>query len=325
MSMNQSRRTVLATLGASVLLCSRTLRAQQGYPTKPVKIIDAWPPGSSTDFTVRLLAQKLGEVMGQTFIVENRPGATGIVGAGVVAQSAPDGYTLLFTTASLGSNKLVFSKLPYDPFTDFAPVSMIGRNVLSLVVNPSLPVKTLGEFLAYAKARPGALSYGTPGLGTPHQLAGELLKQRAGINMVHIPYKGGGPAITDLLGGQIKVAVASVVSVLQFVRSGQVRILAVTDRSRYEALPDVPTVAETFPGFDVSGWGAIFAPKGTPTEIVNRLNAAITKVLNTPEVKQTLAARGVVASPSTPAELAQQMRDEYEQWALVIKSGVKFK
>lgn len=322
--MNPSRRAVLTAFGAAVFLCKGTLRAQQGYPTKPVRIIVAWPPGSFADLSARLLGQKLGEAMGQTFIVENRPGATGIVGTGVVAKAAPDGYTLLFNTASHASNKLLFAKLPYDPVADFAPVSMIARNVLCIAVHPSLPVKTLGEFLRYAKAKPGTLSYGTPGLGTPHQLAGELLKQRAGIDMVHIPYKGGGPAVADLLGGQIMVSMAAVASVAQYMRSAQVRVLAVTDQVRYEALPDVPTVAETFPGFDVSGWGAIFAPAGTPAEIVTRLNAEITRVLKMPDVMRTMGTDGAVPSPSTPQALAKQVLADYDRWDLVIKSGVKF-
>ena len=322
--MNRSRRSVLAALGAAVFLCKGTLRAQQGYPTKPVRLIVAWPPGSSADLSARVVAQKLGESMGQTFIVENRPGATGIVGTGVVAKAVPDGYTLLFNTASHASNKLLFGKLPYDPVADFAPISMVGRNVLCIAVHPSLPVQTLGEFLQYAKARPGTLSYGTPGLGTPHHLAGELLKQRAGIDMQHIPYKGGGPAVTDLLGGQIMVLMAAVASVSQYINSTQVRVLAITDQYRYEALPEVATVAETFPGFDVSGWGAIFAPAGTPAEIVTRLNVEITRVLKMPDVRRTMGVDGVVASPSTPEALAKQVIADYDRWALVIKSGVKF-
>jgi len=323
--MNRSRRVVLTAFGAAILLGKETLRAQQGYPTKPVKLIVAWPPGSFADLSARLVGQKLGEAMGQTFIVENRPGATGIVGTGVVAKAAPDGYTLLFNTASHASNKLLFAKLPYDPVADFAPVSMIARNVLCIAVHPSLKVRTLGEFLDYARSKPGSLSYGTPGLGTPHQLAGELLKQRARIDMVHVPYKGGGPAVADLLGGQIMVSVAAIASVSQYVRSGQVRVLAVTDRTRYEALPDIPTVAETFPGFDVSGWGAIFAPAGTPAEIVTRLNVEITRVLKIPDIRRTMGADGAVATPSTPEALAKQVLADYDRWAEVIKSGVKFK
>jgi tripartite-type tricarboxylate transporter receptor subunit TctC len=323
--MNRSRRAVLAAFGATVFLGKRIARAQQGYPTKPVRLIVAWPPGSSTDTSARMLAQKLGEAMGQTFVVESRPGASGIIGAEAVAKAAPDGYTLLFNTANHASNNVVFPKLPYHPVADFAPVSLIQRNVLCIAVHPSLPVQTLSEFLQYARAKPpGTLSFGTPGMGTAHQLAGELLKQRAGIDMVHIPYKGGGPAVADLVSGQIPVSVASLAAVVPFMRAARVRVLAITDQSRYSELPDVATVAETFPGFDVSGWSALFAPAGTPAEIVIRLNAEITRALKMPEVRRTMSAAGLVASPSAPEALAKLVRDDIERWALVVKSGVKF-
>ena len=322
---NWSRRAVLAAFGAAVFLRKGIVRAQQGYPTKPVRLIVAWPPGSSTDTSARMLAQKLGEATGHTFVVESRPGASGIIGAEAVAKAAPDGYTLLFNTANHASNKVVFPKLPYDPVADFAPVSMVHRNVLCIAVHPSLPVQTLSEFLQYAKAKPpGALSFGTPGMGTAHQLAGELLKQRAGIDMMHIPYKGGGPAVADLVSGQIPVSVASLAAVVPFMRAARVRVLAITDQSRYDELPDVATVAETFPGFDVSGWSAIFAPAGTPAEIVVRLNAEITRALKMPDVRRTMSAAGLVASPSTPEALAKLVREDIERWALVVKSGVKF-
>ena len=322
---NRSRRAVLAALGAAAFLCNGTLHAQHGYPTKPVRVIVAWPPGSSTDTSARVLAQKLGEAMGQTFVIESRPGASGIIGAEAVARAAPDGYTLLFNTGNHASNKVAFPKLPYNPVADFAPISMVHRNVLSIAINPALPVHTLADFLQYAKSKPpGTLSFGTPGMGTAHQLAGELLKQRAGIDMVHVPYKGGGPAVADLLSGQIPMSVASLAAVVPFVRAARVRVLAITDAARYDELPDVATVAETFPGFDVSGWSAMFAPAGTPAEIVTRLNVEITRALKLPDVRRTLSAAGLVASPSTPEELAKRVREDIERWSLVAKSGVKF-
>ena len=282
-------------------------------------------PGSSADTSARLLVSKLAEAMGQSFVVENRPGASGIIGAELVSRAAPDGYTLLYNTANHASNKIVFAKLPYDPVADFTPISMVVRNVLSIAIHPSLPVQNLAEFLRHAKANPGALSFGTPGLGTPHQLAGELLKQRAGIDMVHIPYKGGGPAVADLVSGQIPVSVASLVAVIPFMRAGRVRVIAITDPTRYDELPDIPTVAETFPGFDVSGWSAMFAPAGTPADIVNRLNTEITRILKMPDIRHTLNASGLVASYSTPQELAKLIRDDIdERWALVVKAGTKF-
>ena len=323
-NVDRSRRALLAAFGAAVLSGpGRTHAATPAYPTKPVKVIVAWPPGSSTDTSARVLAQKLGEALGQPFVIENRPGASGIIGSETVAKAAPDGYTLLFTTANHASNKVVFPKLPFDPIADFAPVSKVQRNILSLVVTPSLPVHTLAEFIDYAKAHPGQLSYATPGLGTTHQLAGELLKQRAGIDMVHVPYKGGGPAVTDLISGQIPVSVASLAAVMPFVKSGRVRVIAIME-SRFEELPDVPAVAETLPGFDVAGWGAIFAPAGTPKEIVTHLNLEITRLLRTPEVRHHMTAAGLAISPSTPEELAKLVRDDIDRWTLVVKSGVKF-
>ena len=322
---NPARRKLLAAMGSALLVGGRgSLAAGSAYPTRPVKIVVPWPPGSATDTAARLLGQKLTEAMGQAFIIDNRGGATGMIGAEAVAKSPGDGYTLLFNTASQASNKVVFPKLPYDPMTDFVPISLVYRGVLTLCVHPSLPVHTLAEFVQYAKARPGTLSFGTPGLATPHHLGGELLKQRAGIDMLHIPYKGGGPSVTDLISGQIPASVASLAAVMQFVKSGRVRALAVMDPVRYEELPDVPAVAETYPGFDVSGWAAMYAPAGTPSDIVGRLNTEVTRALKTADVKRSMHVNGIVSSPSSPEALAKLMRDDIERWTIVVKSGVKF-
>ncbi len=322
--MKVSRRAALAAIGGSLLLSRIGARAADVYPAKPVRLVVAWPPGSSADTSARLLAQKLGESLGQSFIVDNRPGASGIIGTESVLRAPADGYTLLFNTANHASNKVVFPKLSYDPVADFVPVSMVHRNVLSVSVHPSLPVKTLEDFLQYAKAKPGTLSFGTPGLGTPHQLAGELLKQRAGIDMVHIPYKGGGPAVADLISGQIPVSVASLAAVMPFMRTGRVRVVAVTDPTRYDEIKDVAAVAETFPGFDVSGWSGLFALAGTPPEIVARLNAEVMRILNLPDTRRSMNAAGLVASVSTPEALGKLVRDDIERWMLVVKSGVRF-
>ena len=322
--MKVSRRAALAAIGSTLLLSRIGARAADAYPAKPVRLVVAWPPGSSADTSARLLAQKLGESLGQSFIVDNRPGASGIIGTESVLRAPADGYTLLFNTANHASNKVVFQKLSYDPVTDFVPVSMVHRNVLSISVHPSLPVKTLEDFLQYAKAKPGTLSFGTPGLGTPHQLAGELLKQRAGIDMVHIPYKGGGPAVADLISGQIPVSVASLAAVMPFMRTGRVRVVAVTDPTRYDEIKDVAAVAETFPGFDVSGWSGLFALAGTPPEIVARLNAEVMRILSLPDTRRAMNAAGLVASVSTPEALGKLVRDDIERWMLVVKSGVRF-
>ena len=322
--MKVSRRAALAAIGSALLLSRIGARAADVYPAKPVRLVVAWPPGSSADTSARLLAQKLGESLGQSFIVDNRPGASGIIGTESVLRAPADGYTLLFNTANHASNKVVFPKLSYDPVADFMPVSMVHRNVLSVSVHPSLPVKTLEDFLQYAKAKPGTLSFGTPGLGTPHQLAGELLKQRAGIDMVHIPYKGGGPAVADLISGQIPVSVASLAAVMPFMRTGRVRVVAVTAPTRHDEIKDVAAVAETFPGFDVSGWSGLFALAGTPPEIVARLNAEVMRILNLPDTRRSMNAAGLVASVSTPEALGKLVRDDIERWMLVVKSGVRF-
>ena len=322
--MKVSRRAALAAIGSALLLSRIGARAADAYPAKPVRLVVAWPPGSSADTSARLLAQKLGESLGQSFVVDNRPGASGIIGTESVLRAPADGYTLLFNTANHASNKVVFPKLSYDPVADFMPVSMVHRNVLSVSAHPSLPVKTLEDFLQYAKAKPGTLSFGTPGLGTPHQLAGELLKQRAGIDMVHIPYKGGGPAVADLLSGQIPVSVASLAAVMPFMRTGRVRVVAVTDPTRYDEIKDVAAVAETFSGFDVSGWSGLFALAGTPPEIVARLNAEVMRILNLPDTRRSMTAAGLVASVSTPEALGKLVRDDIERWMLVVKSGVRF-
>ncbi|GAA4333287.1 tripartite tricarboxylate transporter substrate binding protein [Pigmentiphaga soli] len=326
--MNESRRSVLGALAGSAALLGGSgilpAAAAQAYPNRTVRLVVAWPPGSSTDTSARILAQKMGEALGQTFVVENRAGASGIIGAESVARSAPDGYTLLFNTSNQASNKLAFAKLPYDPITDFAPICRGYRNVLVLVAHPSLPARNFAEFLDYAKKSPGKLSFGSPGVGTPHQLAGELLKQVADIEIEHVPYKGGGPAAVDLISGQIPLAIASLVAVLPNIRSGQIRALAITEKARYAELPEVPTIAETFPGFDVSGWGGMFAPAGTPAPIVRTLNAEMARALRRGDVSQTMNGNGLVPWPSTPDELAQLVRDDIDRWTAVARSGVKF-
>jgi tripartite-type tricarboxylate transporter receptor subunit TctC len=322
---DRSRRAFLVAFGAiTVAGPAAAQTSNPPYPAKLVRIVVPWPPGSAADIAARLMAQKLTEAMGQTFLVDNRPGATGMIGADVVAKAAPDGYTLLFNTASQASNKVVFPKLPFDPLTDFVPISMVYRGVLSLSVHPSLPVRTVKEFAQYAKAHPKALSFGTPGLATPHHLGGELLKQRAGIEMLHVPYKGGGPSVVDLVSGQIPVCVASLAAVIPFMKSGRVRVLAVMDASRFDELPEIPTVAETYPGFDVSGWAAMYAPAAVPSAIAERLNAEVGRILRTADVKRTMGSNGFVASPSTSERLAQVMRDDIGRWAAIVKSGVKF-
>lgn len=317
------RHFMMGLAGGALAAASPAWGASSGFPSKPIRIVVAWPPGSATDLSARMIADQLSRRFGQSVIVENRSGASGIIGSESVLQSAPDGYTLLFTTSNHASNKLVFPKMSFDPQKDFDSISRIYRGIIAIAVHPSLPVANLQEFIEYAKKSGSSLSYGTPGLGTPHHLAGELFKRAAGVDMEHIPYRGGGPSMVDLIGGQIPLAFASLAAVLPTLKREQVKILALTRKDRYSELPDVPTVDETFPGFDVSGWAAMFAPAGTPRPIVERLNREVVAVLKTPEMTQALHAGGVVAWPSEPEGLDELVAGDIEKWTQVVASGVR--
>jgi len=322
-----SRRDFITGVAGGALAAALpgTVAAAANYPSKPIKIVVAWPPGSATDLSARMIADHLTKRLGTSVIVENRSGASGIVGSENVLQSRPDGYTLLFTTSNHASNKLVFPQMSFDPRVDFEPVSRIYRGIITIAVHPSLPVNNLQELIDYGKKNSKALSYGTPGLGTPHHLAGELFSQAAGIEMAHIPYRGGGPSVVDLIGGQIPLAFASLAAVFPNIQQGQVRVLALTRGDRYSELPDVPTVSEMFPGFDVSGWAATFAPKGTPRPIVSYLNREIVAVLELPEMQKALRSGGVVPWPSTPEELDGLVKADIDKWTKVVASGVRLR
>jgi tripartite-type tricarboxylate transporter receptor subunit TctC len=325
--MRYSRRTVLGML-ASIGFSARGLSAfaQQGYPSRPIKVIAPWPPGSSVDLSARTVTNKLNEILKVNLIIENRGGADGSIGTELAARAAPDGYTLVWGNAAThGANKVIYPNLAYDPSADFTPISLIHKNVLSLAVATSLPVSSFAEFLTYAKAHPGKISYGTPGVGSPHHLAAELLGRRAGIQMVHVPYKGGGPAVTDVIGGHIEATMASLAAVVQFHRSSKIRILAVTDSERYGELPDIPTITETFPGLEVLGWSAVFGPAHMPADITARLNAAIAEALQSPEVKSTFNKAGLVPAWSTPEDLARRVNAEIGHWREAVASGIKIR
>jgi tripartite-type tricarboxylate transporter receptor subunit TctC len=324
--MRYPRRTVLGLL-ATLCVCAGSLSAfAQGYPARPIRVIAPWPPGSSVDLSVRTVALKLNDILKTNLIIENRGGADGSIGTELAARAAPDGYTLVWGNAAThGANKVVYPNLSYDPVKDFTPISLVHKNVLSVAVNPSLPVNTFAEFLAFAKAHPGKLSYGTPGVGSPHHLTGILLNRRAQIEIVHVPYKGGGPAVTDVIGGHIQFTVASLAAVIPFHRSGKLKILAVTDSTRYEQLPDIPAIAETFPGFEILGWSAVFGPANMPADITARLNAAVGEALQAPEVKATLNKAGLVPVWSSPGDLAKRVNAEIGYWREAAASGMKFR
>ena len=325
--MRYSRRTVLGMLASiGVLAKGSPAFAQQGYPSRPIRLIVPFPPGSSVDLSARTLGNKLNDILKANLIVENRGGADGSIGTELAARAAPDGYTLVCGNSTThGANKVIYPNLAYDPSADFTPVSGLYKNVLSLAVANSLPVKSLAEFLAYAKARPGRISYGTAGIGSAMHLAAGLLGRRAQIDLVHVPYKGGGPAVTDVLGGHIQATMASLAAVIQYHRSEKLRILAVTDSERYGELPDIPTIAETFPGFEVLGWGGMFGPARMPADISARLNAAIAEALASPEVKSTLNKAGLVPAWSTPQDLAKRVSAEIAHWREAVASGIQVK
>ena len=296
----------------------------QGYPNKPLRLIVPFPPGGVTDISSRVGAQKLSAELGQPVVVENRAGASGVIGAEAGAKAAPDGYTLTMGNIStLAINAVTFAKLPYDPVASFAPVSMVAIQPLVISVHPSVPANTLGELVALAKAQPGKLAYGTAGSSV--YLAVEFFNTAAGIRMNHVPYKGSSPAIADLIGGQLQVLFDPFSSIYPQVRSGKARGLAVTTLKRSAMAPNLPTVAELgYPGFDVSSWQGIVLPAGTPREIVERLNRELVKVLGSQDVKDQFAQHSAEASPSTPEEFGAYVKQEIARWQKVAReAGVK--
>jgi tripartite-type tricarboxylate transporter receptor subunit TctC len=311
----------LVAIALSLGLAIAGAEAQQ-YPTKSIRLVVPFTPGGTTDILARTVGQKLSESWGQQVVIDNRPGAGGNIGTEIVAKAPPDGYTLLMGTISTHAiNASLYKKLAFDPVKDFAPLTRIGRLPNILVVHPSLPVKSVKELIALAKSKPGDLSFASSGSGTSLHLSGELFKMMAGIEMVHVPYKGSSPALTDLLGGQVKVMFDNLPTALPHVKAGKLRALAVTAAKRSPTLPEVPTVAESgLPEFDVSSWFAMFAPAKTPPEIVAKLNGEIVKILNSADVKEKLAQHGVEPAPTSPEELAAFAKAETEKWGKVVKA-----
>ncbi len=317
--MNQRiRRTVLI---ATVLFFSGAAHAQT-YPAKPIRIIAPFSPGASTDIVGRLLAAKLTESWEQTVIVENRPGAGGIVGATFVAKAAPDGYTLLMgSVGSLGTIGLRKNP-PYDPVKDFAPITLGVRAASALVIHPSLPVTTVKQLIAFARAHPGDLNYASSGIGSPSHLAMEFFNSVAGIKTVHIPFKGPAEATTELLTGRSHMIIQSAVSTLQHLQSGRIRVLATTGLKRMTELPDVPTMIEAgVAGYDVYVWYGVLAPAGTPQEIVMRLNHELVRIFNLPDIKAKLLAQGGELATGSPAEFTEFIRNDVAKWNRVIRAA----
>jgi len=297
--------------------------AAQTYPSRPVTVVVGFAPGGGTDTVARVMQKKLGEYLGQTIVVENRAGAGGTIAAAVVAKAEPDGYTVLLATiAALAINPHLNSTLPYKPLVDFAPVSMATVSGNVLVVHPSVQAKTLAEYVKEANSKPGGMAYGTSGIGSAGNLAGELFRLTAKANLVHVPYKGGGPAMSDLLGGQIPSVFASATTATPQVRAGKLRALGTTGTKRSASLPDIPTIAEQgYPGYQATNWYAYVAPAKTPKDIVARLNREIVRTLGDPETHAQILKQGEEPTPSTPEELAQHMAREYATWGKVVKEA----
>jgi len=308
---------------ALVLAALASGAAAQAYPAKPVRIVNPFAPGGATDQIARLVAQKLTELWGQSVVVENRPGASGAIGLEAVAKSPPDGYTLAIATQTThAANPALYSKLPYDPVRDFAPLTLAGSTPLALMVQPALPVTDVKSLVGYLKANPGKLTYASGGNGTSQHLSTELFKTMTGTFIVHIPYKGAGPALVDFLGGQTNIMFDNLPTALPHVKAGKVRALAVSSAKRSPLAPELPTLAESgLPGFDLATWFAFFAPAATPKEITAKIAADMQRVLAQPDVRERLLASGVEVVGSTPEELARFQRAEMEKWAKIVRDS----
>ncbi len=317
-----ARRTFLQSAAVTLGAAAFPLQAYAlDYPTRPVRIFEGFGGGGAPDLVSRLISQWLSEKLGQPFVVENRTGAAGNIATQAVVTSPADGYTLLTCLSANAINASLYEHLDFNFLRDTVPVAGLVQLPMVLLVNPSFPAKTLQEFIAYAKANPGKVNMASPGIGTPMHVAGELLKLAAGVNIVHVPYRGPAGAFTDLLAGQIQAFIITITAAIGFIRTGKLRALAVTGAQRLEVLPDVPTVAETLPGFVATAWDGTCAPMGTPTEIIEKLNATITAGLADPQLKAKIKDLGGEPMPMTPAEFGKFLVAETDKWAKVVKSS----
>ncbi len=309
-----------ASFAAACLLAGAA--AAQSYPTRPVRLIVAQTAGGNADIVARAVAQKLGDVLGQQFVVDNRGGASGIIATDIAAKAAPDGYTLLITSSTFGVNPSLFKKLPYDPFRDIAPITLLAAAPNILVVHPSLPVKTVKELTALARAKPGYLNFGSSGNGGSPHLAGEMFKLRTGVNMVHVPFKGAPAAQTALIAGEIHLNFSSMPSAIGHVRAGRMRAIAVTSAKRSPAVPELPTLMEAgIQDFETSAWQGFFAPAKTPPAIVSLLNREAARAIQSPELKARLAPEGAEPVANSPEEFRAWLKQEISKWAVVVKAA----
>lgn len=319
-----ARFRLLAAICVAALFLSGGTASALDYPTRPIKWIVGYPPGGTTDVLARLVGDYLGKRMGQNFVIENRPGAGNNLGTEAVVNAAPDGYTVLLVNPANGINATLYKKLSFNFVRDIAPVGGITRVPNVMEINPNVPAKTVAEFIAYAKANPGKINMASSGIGTSVHLSGELFKAMTGVEMVHVPYRGAGPALTDLIAGQVHVLFDNLPSSVEHIRSGTLRGLAVTTEKPSPALPGVPTVAETVPGYEASAWFGMGAPKGTPREIIDKLNREINAALQDPEMVRKLADLGGAPMGGTPEDFGKIIADETEKWRKVVEfAGVK--
>jgi tripartite-type tricarboxylate transporter receptor subunit TctC len=315
------RRFLHLAAGAAAAPAVLRIAWAQSYPTRPIHLIVGFPPGGGNDIVARLMGQWLSERLGQPVVIENRPGAATSIATETVVRAPPDGYTLLFVATSSAINATLYEKLNFNFIHDIAPVAGILRIPNVMVVNPSVPTKTVPEFIAYAKSNPGKINMASPGVGRSVHLSGELFKMMTGIDMVHVPYKGAAPALTDLLGGQVQVMFGTMPSSIEYIRAGRLRALAVTTARRSEALPDVPTVGEFVPDYEVSTWYGVSVPMGTHTEVIDKLNKEINAGLTDPTLKARFADLGGTVLPGSPADFGKLIADETEKWGKVIRAA----
>ena len=315
------RKFLYLAAGAAAFPVATRIASAESYPSRPVHIIVGFPPGGATDINARLIGQWLSERLGQPFIIENRPGAGSNIGTELVVHAVPDGYTVLLAGPPTAINATLYEKLNFNFIRDIAPIASIVREPLIMVVNPSVPAKTVPEFIAYAKANPGKINMASAGNGSVVHIAGELFKMMAGVDMVHVPYKGGGPGVTDLLGGQVQVMFATAPSSIEFVKAGKLRALAVTTATRLAALPDIATVGEFVPGYEASGFYGLGAPKNTPLEIIDKLNKEINASLADPKMKARIAETGGTVLAGSPTDFEKLIAEETDKWGKVIRAA----
>jgi tripartite-type tricarboxylate transporter receptor subunit TctC len=315
------RKFLHLAAGAAAFPVATRIASAESYPSRPVHIIVGFPPGGATDINARLIGQWLSERLGQPFIIENRPGAGSNIGTELVVHAVPDGYTVLLAGPPTAINATLYEKLNFNFVRDIAPIASIVREPLIMVVNPSVPAKTVPEFIAYAKANPGKINMASAGNGSVVHIAGELFKMMAGVDMVHVPYKGGGPGVTDLLGGQVQVMFATAPSSIEFVRAGKLRALAVTTATRLAALPDIATVGEFVPGYEASGFYGLGAPKNTPLEIIDKLNKEINASLADPKMRARVAETGGTVLAGSPTDFEKLIAEETDKWGKVIRAA----